>query len=215
MSSYIHDDCGVKCRLNPEDETDIQPVEPHCLNCGSPTAECDCGDYEEGKYFKEEKKKCDFSKVQVIDCGSGKVLTGDDAVPMFLREGGEELVDRRGKELETFLKCLESFPLNKVILREKSVIYHTGGEGFSSWWDSARDPLMDFLMDKKNHKVDGKKWNNGILGSRWADVELVGRKCRISFYSKKSDPQNFEKMPQRVRGNGKDYILSVNPLYFG
>jgi hypothetical protein len=45
---YLYDDCGVLCRLNPDDETDIQPCEPHCLNCGSPTLECDCGDYKAG-----------------------------------------------------------------------------------------------------------------------------------------------------------------------
>lgn len=52
---YLYDDCGVKCRLNPEDSTDIQPVEPYCLNCGSTTEECDCDDYEEGKYFDEKE----------------------------------------------------------------------------------------------------------------------------------------------------------------
>ena len=51
---YLYDDCGVKCRLNPKDSTDIQPVEPYCLNCGSPTEECDCDNYEAGKYFDEE-----------------------------------------------------------------------------------------------------------------------------------------------------------------
>jgi hypothetical protein len=49
----FYDDCGVLCRLNPDDETDIQPVEPHCLNCGSPTLECDCGDYKAGWWFDE------------------------------------------------------------------------------------------------------------------------------------------------------------------
>ena len=53
---YLYDDCGVKCRLNPKDKTDIQPVEPYCLNCGSPTEECDCGDYEEGWYIDEEEE---------------------------------------------------------------------------------------------------------------------------------------------------------------
>ena len=50
---YLYDDCGVICRKNPEDETDIQPVEPHCLNCGFPTDDCECGDYEAGWYFEE------------------------------------------------------------------------------------------------------------------------------------------------------------------
>jgi hypothetical protein len=60
---YLYDDCGVICRKNPEDETDIQPVEPHCLNCGSPTLECDCGDYEAGWYIDEEKEKIEREKI--------------------------------------------------------------------------------------------------------------------------------------------------------
>ena len=62
---YLYDDCGVICRKNPEDETDIQPVEPHCLNCGFPTLECDCGDYEAAWYFEEEtfEKKIEREKI--------------------------------------------------------------------------------------------------------------------------------------------------------
>jgi len=49
----FYDDCGVLCRFNPDDETDIQPVQPHCLNCGSPTLECDCGDFKAGWWFDD------------------------------------------------------------------------------------------------------------------------------------------------------------------
>ena len=54
---YTYDDCGVKCRINPNDEGDFQPVETYCLPCGSPTEECDCGEYKCGKWFNEEKGK--------------------------------------------------------------------------------------------------------------------------------------------------------------
>lgn len=54
---YEYDDCGVKCRINPNDEGDFQPVETYCLPCGSPTLECDCGKYKCGKWFNEEKGK--------------------------------------------------------------------------------------------------------------------------------------------------------------
>jgi hypothetical protein len=54
---YTYDDCGVRCRINPNDESDFQPVETYCLPCGSPTEECDCGEYKCGKWFNEEKGK--------------------------------------------------------------------------------------------------------------------------------------------------------------
>ena len=54
---YEYDDCGVKCRINPNDEGDYQPVEPYCLPCGAKTEECDCGKYKCGKWFNEEKGK--------------------------------------------------------------------------------------------------------------------------------------------------------------
>lgn len=54
---YEYDDCGVKCRINPNDEGDYQPVEPYCLPCGAKTEECDCGEYKCGKWFNEEKGK--------------------------------------------------------------------------------------------------------------------------------------------------------------
>jgi hypothetical protein len=54
---YEYDDCGVKCRINPNDDQDFQPVETYCLPCGSPTLECECGEYKCGKWFNEEKGK--------------------------------------------------------------------------------------------------------------------------------------------------------------
>jgi hypothetical protein len=54
---YEYDDCGVKCRINPNDEGDFQPVETYCLPCGAKTEECDCGNYKCGKWFNEEKGK--------------------------------------------------------------------------------------------------------------------------------------------------------------
>ena len=54
---YTYDDCGVKCRINPNDEGDFQPVETYCLPCGAKTEECDCGKYKCGKWFNEEKGK--------------------------------------------------------------------------------------------------------------------------------------------------------------
>ena len=54
---YQYDDCGVRCRINPNDDQDFQPVETYCLPCGAKTEECDCGEYKCGKWFNEETGK--------------------------------------------------------------------------------------------------------------------------------------------------------------
>jgi hypothetical protein len=54
---YQYDDCGVRCRINPNDDQDFQPCETYCLPCGSPTLECECGEYKCGKWFNEETGK--------------------------------------------------------------------------------------------------------------------------------------------------------------
>jgi hypothetical protein len=57
---YAYDDCGIKCRINPDDETDWQPCEPHCANCGYPPGVCDpyvtrCDGTKLGSWFNEEQ----------------------------------------------------------------------------------------------------------------------------------------------------------------
>jgi hypothetical protein len=159
----------------------------------------------------------DYSKFAVIDCSSGKITEGEEAVPLFMREGGEEIQDRREKELETFLKCLETYPLNSVILKEKTIIFHDGGKKkkIAEWFSNrtTKNALMDFLLDPANHKVNGKIWSNGFLGSRWADTELNGRKVRLAFYTRKSDPKMFAsfRFPEI---EGKDYAIIVMVNYF-
>lgn len=152
----------------------------------------------------------DTSKFAVIDCGSGKITTGEEAVPFFEREDGEEISNKRQNELETFLKCLETYPLKSVILRDKTLIFQDGGDEHSAWWlnRTTKKALWDFLLDKENHKVNGKIWCNGFLGSRWADTELNGRKCRLAFYTKKSDPNALKGIPEKVI-KGKDYVIMV------
>lgn len=154
------------------------------------------------------------SRFAYIDCGSGKMTTGEEAVPFFMREGGEEIANKRQKELETFLKCLETFPLNNIILKEKTIMAHNGGNAHNSWFHNCttKNELLDFLLNPKNHKVDGKIWSNGFLGSRWADTELNGRMCRIAFYTRKNDPNTFASFPESVR-DIKDYAIIICPDY--
>jgi hypothetical protein len=153
----------------------------------------------------------DLLNCAIIDGQSGRVRTGEAAVPLYMRDNGDEVIDMRQKELETFLKCLAFHPLNEVILKEKSLIFHAGGEETRAWWldFKTKGALVDFLTCTKNHKVDGNKWCNGILGSRWADTELNGRKCRLAFYSRIGDPKSFESK----KTAGKDYVIRVCPNY--
>ena len=56
---YFYDDCGVKCRTIPGDETNWQPCEPWCTSCGYPPHICDeyftrCTGTKIGDWFNEE-----------------------------------------------------------------------------------------------------------------------------------------------------------------
>lgn len=78
---YTYDDCGVKCRINPEDQSDFQPCEPYCLNCGHADYECDCDEYEEGRWFNETINKWVCGKVTftgrkfILKIKNGKVVS--------------------------------------------------------------------------------------------------------------------------------------------
>ena len=58
-SEYFYDDCGVKCRITPGDDTNWQPCEPWCTSCGYPPHVCDpyttrCTGTKIGDWFNEE-----------------------------------------------------------------------------------------------------------------------------------------------------------------
>jgi hypothetical protein len=131
-------------------------------------------------------------QIKVIDCGSGKEING---LPLFMRDDGDEILDKRLKELECFLKCLETYPLNTIILRDKTLIAHQI-DGGNEWFrnQTTKNALLDFLLNPINHKVNGEIWSNGFLGSRWADTILNGKSVRLAFYTKKSDPEMFRSL---------------------
>ena len=49
---YGYDDQGVRCRHS--DEDGWEPVEEYCLNCGKSAGDCDCRQYQCGRWFCEE-----------------------------------------------------------------------------------------------------------------------------------------------------------------
>jgi hypothetical protein len=59
---YVYDICGVKCRVNPEDETKCTICEPWCTSCGYPPHICDsywtkCTGTKIGRWFNEEEDR--------------------------------------------------------------------------------------------------------------------------------------------------------------
>lgn len=157
----------------------------------------------------------------VIDRATGKEVKGE--VPMFLREDGEKLIADRRKEMEVYVKLWNtaSQSINEktlITLNPYSIIPAEVGaeqaEEIKEWWNRAAQlDLMMWLIQNK-HKVNGKfgQWSCGSLGSRWSDVEICGRNCRIAFYSKKSDASMFP--PDDVdapQWKGKNYLLMIDP----
>ena len=57
---YFYDDCGIKCRTIPGDETTCIICEPWCTSCGYPPTMCDeyftrCTGTTLGRWFNEEQ----------------------------------------------------------------------------------------------------------------------------------------------------------------
>jgi len=164
----------------------------------------------------------DYNKFEiiVIDKCSGEMITGEEAFSLLMRDDGEDILNmealHRQKELETYMKCLESYPLGNVISRVKTLVFHDGSdecdELFSndSTLASIFEDLYGFLLDENNHKVDGKIWCNEFLGNRWADTKLNGRICCLAFYTKKNNPKMFASFPKEIRGSN-DYAIIIFP----
>ena len=59
---YVFDKCGIKNRVNPEDETTTIPCEPWCTSCGYPPHICDpywtkCARTKIGRWFDEAQDR--------------------------------------------------------------------------------------------------------------------------------------------------------------
>ena len=118
--------------------------------------------------------------------------------PLFMREGGEAEIDRRRKELATYLKLLNANPeqmirnhtfvcLNPSTLDPKMVGEEQANE-IKRWFgtEQTKRELKQWL-GCGTHKVDGKSWSCGFLGSRWADKKINGRMVRFAFYADKDE----------------------------
>ena len=127
---------------------------------------------------------------------SGSITNG---LPLFLREGGDAEIDRRGKELEIYLALLTRDPMR--MMAKTRIGFNPEIESpkeDKAWWESYETRQEILFWASRNHKVDGKDWFNGIFGSRWTDKVINGRETRIAFYADKGQHK------------GKDYALIFN-----
>ena len=116
-------------------------------------------------------------------------------LPLYMREGGREEIQRRKKELETYLRLLNADPatmINKhtfVCLTPATLDPEMVGEKqakeIREWFGDKTQMEINRWLGCGTHKVDGKSWCCGELGSRWADKKINGRQVRFAFYADK------------------------------
>jgi len=115
------------------------------------------------------------------------------------------------QELALYLKLSKLKPT--VIISKKTQIAHIGvfdgggpTEDLMQWAkaEATGDDLLTYLWTHPD--VDGEGWVCED-GSRWAVTDLNGKKVRISFYSKKHNPDAF--ISHKIE-DGKDYALIMD-----
>lgn len=126
---------------------------------------------------------------------SGDLEVSED-LPLFMREGGEAEIEKRRKELETYLKLLNANPEQMirghtlVVLNPSTLDPELVGEqqarDIRKWFDTPKTKQeINLWLGCGTHKADGKSWNCGFMGSRWADKKINGRMVRFAFYADK------------------------------
>ena len=141
--------------------------------------------------------------------------------PLFLQEGGEEKINNLRKELQVFLNLLNANPhaildktyitLNPHTLNPLEVGQEEA-DAIRAWWlnQDTKVAIHELFLNRK-HKLAGEKvkegdWCCGFLGSRWCDITLNGRRCRLAFFTKTTSPSAFSKDRE-----GRSYAISIDP----
>ena len=141
--------------------------------------------------------------------------------PLFLQTDGEEKINKLRKELQVFLQLLNADPhaiLDKTYI---TLNPHTlnplevgdeEADAIKAWWfdRNTKHNIQQLFLNRK-HKVAGEsvkggEWCCGFLGSRWCDVTINDRRCRLSFYTKSTNPTSF-----RNDREGRSYAISIDP----
>jgi hypothetical protein len=146
-----------------------------------------------------------------------------EGLPLYMRDGGKEVIGERRKELETYLKLLSIEPYDMlqrtfIIINPHTLDPQEVGQeeatAIEKWWmnKETKQKLIDWFRTNE-HKVNGKfgNWSAGFLGSRWADTEINGRNCRLAFYSRKHNPESFSPEMDEKEGKKYNYALMIDP----
>lgn len=140
---------------------------------------------------------------------SGDMKVSND-LPLYMREGGEAEIDRRRKELETYLNLLNRNPEQMirghtlVVLNPSTLDAGLVGEqqakDIRKWFDTPKTKQeINMWLGCGTHKADGKSWNCGFLGSRWADKKINGRQVRFAFYADKDQkPEHLKHLAYTI-----------------
>ena len=149
------------------------------------------------------------------------ILTTNE-LPLYLQDGGKAEINTRKKELDAYLSLLKSFPremlertfiaINPHALRPEEV-GEKEADAIKKWWeDGATKQQFCIWMDTNDHKINGKygNWSCGFLGSRWADCDINGRRCRLAFYTRKNNPTSLQNI-EEVFGKKYDYAITIDP----
>jgi len=146
-----------------------------------------------------------------------RMTTINNETPLFLQDGGEKILDDIRKELKVFLDLINKgyaerlIPQMTVMLNPHTLNPEVVGKEeavkIEEWF--GKKPTNREIRDaiwRNNHKIDGKDWNAGFLGSRWMDRTINGRRCRFAFYSRTFNPETFKSAPE-----GLKYMIVIDP----
>lgn len=114
-------------------------------------------------------------------------------LPLFMQPNGDAEIDRLQKEMDVYLSLLNA---NPAVMLCRTFVHWNPSEfstdclceedvernnAFIADPQTRKD--IDAWLFSKKHKCDGKSWNCGFMGSRWADVKINGKLIRACFYS--------------------------------
>jgi hypothetical protein len=160
------------------------------------------------------------AKVMIFSGVNSGVMRSDlksiDSMP------SDEVLERRRLELNRTIldvrsNLLEvgSFPPDVAMMTDPNNPFP---EAVREWWASPLTTVeFAYYLWFCDLAVGGEgAWNNGFLGSRWADIFVNNLRVRVAFYSRSSDPKYFETLErQNIIPRGKHNTLFIfNTLYF-